>query len=127
MIVQSVGCGNYYGLRIDYTNTGRFDGGLGLVRGYLTSIGAASGRKIVSTSCVSEIDSVLKNYLFRRLLSSGAPKKGSKICGAAFLVLFLMFCLLYDFVVQSMKIIIPNKRKKCRKETIKRRNIKVLL
>ncbi|KAL1823855.1 hypothetical protein ACET3Z_010633 [Daucus carota] len=73
---KSVGCGYYYGLRIDYTNTGRFGGGLGLVRGYLTSIGAASGRKIVSTSCVSEIDSVLKNYLFRRLLSSGAPKKG---------------------------------------------------
>lgn len=60
--------------------SGRFDGASGLVRGYLTSIGAGSGYNIVSNSYVSEMDSVFKNYLFRRFLSTGAPKKGSKIC-----------------------------------------------
>lgn len=74
---KNVVCGNY-GLRCDHTNalSAPFDGGLGLVRGYLTSIGAASGKKIVSNSYVSEIHSVFNNYLFQRFFSSGAPKKG---------------------------------------------------
>ncbi|KAK1396858.1 AAA domain-containing protein [Heracleum sosnowskyi] len=67
---KNVVCGNY-GLRNENTS-GRLDGGLGLlVKGYLTSIGATSGNKIVS-----EIDSVFKNYLFRRFLSTPTPKKG---------------------------------------------------
>ncbi|KAL8148140.1 hypothetical protein AgCh_005475 [Apium graveolens] len=70
---KNVACGNY-ALRNENTNV--FHGGLGLVRGYLTSVAAGSRNKIVSNSYVSEIDSVFKNYLFRSLFSTGTPKKG---------------------------------------------------
>lgn len=88
MNVQNVVCGNY-ALRNENTKAG-----LGLVRGYLTSIGAASRNKIVSNSSVSEIDSVFPSYLFRRLFSTGTPKKGSKIrfvYGMLIAFLFVLF------------------------------------
>ncbi|KAL8148138.1 hypothetical protein AgCh_005475 [Apium graveolens] len=125
---KNVACGNY-ALRNENTNV--FHGGLGLVRGYLTSVAAGSRNKIVSNSYVSEIDSVFKNYLFRSLFSTGTPKKGSKTrfvfrtLIAFVVVLFIVFCLLCDGVGQSTKIIIPKIRNKYPMETIKRRSIKI--
>uniref|UniRef100_A0A5B6ZP19 AAA+ ATPase domain-containing protein n=1 Tax=Davidia involucrata TaxID=16924 RepID=A0A5B6ZP19_DAVIN len=60
------------------TNAGiaRVDGGLGLVRGYLTSIGA--GRQIVSNTYLSEFNSVFANPKLRRLFCSEVPKRRSK-------------------------------------------------
>ncbi|KAG6693036.1 hypothetical protein I3842_10G143700 [Carya illinoinensis] len=51
----------------------RVDGGLGLVRGYITSVGA--GKQLVSNSFLSNFNSVLANPRLRRLFSSDAPKK----------------------------------------------------
>lgn len=100
MIIQSVTCG-YYGLRNECTNalSGRFHGGLGLVRGYLTSIGAGSRKNFVSNSNVSEFDCVLRNYMFRRLFSSGAPKKGSTIHFEDFDNVAVFGCIGYDVLV----------------------------
>ncbi|KAG7960724.1 hypothetical protein I3843_10G138200 [Carya illinoinensis] len=51
----------------------RVDGGLGLVRGYITSVGA--GKQLLSNSFLSNFNSVLANPRLRRLFSSDAPKK----------------------------------------------------
>ncbi|XP_059667838.1 ATP-dependent zinc metalloprotease FTSH 10, mitochondrial-like [Cornus florida] len=51
----------------------RFDGGLGFVRGYLTSIGV--GRQIVSKASSSEFHSVFANPHLRRFFCSEGPKK----------------------------------------------------
>lgn len=74
--IKSVISGNY-AVRNESVNVwnARVDGGLGLVRGYLTSIGAGSGRKIVSQTFLSELDSVFVNPRLRRLFCSKAPKR----------------------------------------------------
>ncbi|XP_059462665.1 ATP-dependent zinc metalloprotease FTSH 10, mitochondrial-like isoform X2 [Corylus avellana] len=51
----------------------RADGGLGLVRGYVTSVGA--GKQLVANSHLSNFSSVLAYPRVRRFLSSQAPKK----------------------------------------------------
>ncbi|CAL5351300.1 unnamed protein product [Camellia sinensis] len=51
------------------------DGGLGFVRGYLTSIGAGSGRQLVSNAYLSEFSSIFANPRLRRFFCSEAPKK----------------------------------------------------
>ncbi|KAA8516413.1 hypothetical protein F0562_016706 [Nyssa sinensis] len=58
-----------------WTNAGiaHVDGGLGLVRGYLTSIRA--GRQIVSNIYLSELNSIFANPKVRRLFCSQVPKK----------------------------------------------------
>lgn len=78
---QSVVSGTY-GVRNESVNAwnARVDGGFGLVRGYLTSIGAGSGRQIVSPTYLLELDSVFKNPRLRRLFCSEAPKRKSMKC-----------------------------------------------
>ncbi|KAF3959325.1 hypothetical protein CMV_015852 [Castanea mollissima] len=51
----------------------RLDGGLGLVRGFVTSFGA--GKQLVSNSYLSNFSSVIANPRVRRFFSSEAPKK----------------------------------------------------
>ncbi|XP_059463347.1 ATP-dependent zinc metalloprotease FTSH 10, mitochondrial-like isoform X2 [Corylus avellana] len=51
----------------------RADGGLGLVRGYVTSVGA--GKQLVANSHLSNFSSVLAYPRVWRFLSSQAPKK----------------------------------------------------
>jgi hypothetical protein len=68
----------------------RTDGGLGLVRGYVTSVGA--GKQLVSNSHLSNFSSVLANPRIRRYLSSQAPKKKSKwIMNSFFFFSFFWF------------------------------------
>lgn len=55
------------------TDLGQLDGGLGFLRGYLTSIGASRG--LVGKSYLSDLNFVLANPRIRRFLSSEAPKK----------------------------------------------------
>ncbi|KAK1354709.1 hypothetical protein POM88_047965 [Heracleum sosnowskyi] len=66
-----------YGIRNESMSlfTGQVHNGSGLLRRYLTSIRAGSGRKFVSKSCTTEVDSVFKNNLFRRLFYSEALHK----------------------------------------------------
>ena len=54
--------------------------GLGLVRGYLTSIGAGTGRQLVakSNTSLSEFSSIFANPRLRRLFCTETPKKRSK-------------------------------------------------
>ena len=54
----------------------RGDGGLGLVRGYVTCVGA--GKQLVSNSYLSNFSSVLANPRVRRFFSSEPLKKRSK-------------------------------------------------
>ncbi|KAK7831110.1 atp-dependent zinc metalloprotease ftsh 10 [Quercus suber] len=51
----------------------RVDGGLGLVRGFVTSFGA--GKQLVSNSYLSNFSSVIANPRVRRFFSSEAPNK----------------------------------------------------
>lgn len=67
----------------------RADGGLGLVRGYVTSVGA--GKQLVSNSHLSNFSSVLANPRVRRFFSSQAPKKKSKWIMSVFCFCFCFF------------------------------------
>ncbi|KAG5553943.1 hypothetical protein RHGRI_011718 [Rhododendron griersonianum] len=49
--------------------------GLGLVRGYLTSIGAVTGKQLVSNTYLPGFNSIFSNPRLRRLFCSEAPKK----------------------------------------------------
>ncbi|XP_058209109.1 ATP-dependent zinc metalloprotease FTSH 8, mitochondrial-like [Rhododendron vialii] len=49
--------------------------GLGLVRGYLTSIGAVTGKQLVSNTNLPGFNSIFSNPRLRRLFCSEAPKK----------------------------------------------------
>ncbi|KAH7842815.1 hypothetical protein Vadar_009527 [Vaccinium darrowii] len=49
--------------------------GLGLVRGYLTSIGAVTGKQYVSSTYLPGFNSIFANPHLRRLFCSEAPKK----------------------------------------------------
>lgn len=69
----------------------RVDGGLGLVRGYLTSVGA--GKQLVSNSFLTNFNSVLANPRARRLFSSDAPKKKSKAMTCIFCSSILFYCI----------------------------------
>lgn len=51
----------------------RVEGGIGLVRSYLTSVGAGKG--ILNRAYLSDIDSIFTNPRLRRLFCSQAPKK----------------------------------------------------
>ena len=67
----------------------RENGALGFLRGYLTSIGA---RKVSA----SDFRYILGNPEFRRLFSSEAPKKKSKLFCFVLLFLFrVCFCLVF--------------------------------
>lgn len=52
--------------------------GLGLVTGYLTSIGAVTGKQYVSSTYLPGFNSIFANPHLRRLFCSEAPKKRSK-------------------------------------------------
>lgn len=54
----------------------RVEGGIGLVRSYLTSVGAGKG--ILNRAYLSDIDSIFTNPRLRRLFCSQAPKKKSE-------------------------------------------------
>ncbi|XP_057513974.1 ATP-dependent zinc metalloprotease FTSH 8, mitochondrial-like [Actinidia eriantha] len=51
------------------------EGGLGLVRGYLTSVGAGTVRQLVSNTSLSEFSSIFANPRLRRLFCTEVPKK----------------------------------------------------
>ncbi|XP_057497736.1 ATP-dependent zinc metalloprotease FTSH 8, mitochondrial-like isoform X2 [Actinidia eriantha] len=78
---QRTGSGSY-GIRtvaskeLVSSNAG-IEEGLGLVRGYLTSIGAGTGRQLVSKSntSLSEFSSIFANPRLRRLFCTETPKK----------------------------------------------------
>ncbi|CAK9185320.1 unnamed protein product [Ilex paraguariensis] len=72
-IVISGNCGVRSALSTENACMERVDGGLGLVRGYLTSIGA--GKKVVSNTYLLEFNSVFANPRLRRFFCSEAPKR----------------------------------------------------
>ncbi|CAK9179444.1 unnamed protein product [Ilex paraguariensis] len=72
-IAISGNCGVRSVLSDETACTARVDGGLGFVRGYLTSIGA--GKQIISNTYLLEFNSVFANPRLRRLFCSEAPKK----------------------------------------------------
>lgn len=55
---------------------GGFDGGLGLLRGYLASIGANKG--FLSKVHLSDFNHILASSRLRRFFSSESPRKKSK-------------------------------------------------
>ena len=82
----------------DSSLAGRVDGALGFLRGYVASVGAGKS--------ASDFRYILANPQFRRLFSSEAPKKKSKLF-FFFLVLFTSVCawyLSYDWF--SLRLII---------------------
>lgn len=54
------------------------DWGLGLLRGYLTLIGAGTGKLPIPKACFSEFNPIFAKPGHRRLFCSQAPKKRSK-------------------------------------------------
>lgn len=63
--------------------------GLGLVRGYLTSIGAVTGKQLVSNKYLPGFNSIFSNPRLRRLFCSEAPKKRSE---KYWVLCFVIFC-----------------------------------
>lgn len=79
------------------TDLGQLDGGLGFLRGYLTSIGASRG--LVGKSYLSDLNFVLANPRIRRFLSSEAPKKKSKkFIGLCFNLVDMLIIWMFDNV-----------------------------
>ena len=86
----------------------RVDGGLGLVRGFVTSFGA--GKQFVSNSYLSNFSSVIANPRVRRFFSSEAPKKKSKSMisvsdfSISFFIFFLFFFICLFWIICECRI-----------------------